>query len=93
VLALSPVLSDPSLAGAVAAAWRSAGPPQNVLVDFDDDPIGRADHRRLAALAATAPPVRRTTLLQTQGGRHAIASWSDRVMPALTRLLAGRCQR
>lgn len=92
VLALSPVLGDRSLAGALAAAWRSPGPPQLVLVDLDDDPIGRADRRRLEALATTAPPGRRTTLLQTQGGRHAIASWSERVMPALTRLLAGRCR-
>jgi enterochelin esterase-like enzyme len=92
VLALSPVLGDRALAAALTAAWRSAGPPQTVLVDLDDDPIGRADRRRLEALATTAPPARRTTLLQTQGGRHAIASWSERVIPALTRLLAGRCQ-
>jgi enterochelin esterase-like enzyme len=92
VLALSPVLGDRALGAALAAAWRAAGPPQTVLVDFDDDPIGRADRRRLEALAATsAPPARRTILLQTAGARHAIASWSDRVIPALTRLLAGRC--
>ena len=94
VLALSPVLRDPPLAGALAAAWRSAGPAQILLVDFDDDPIGRADRRRLAALAATtAPSARRTTLLQTPGGRHAIASWAARVIPALTRLLAARCSQ
>jgi enterochelin esterase-like enzyme len=94
VLALSPVLGEPALAAALAAAWRPAGPAQAVVVDFDDDRIGRADRRWLEALAATTgPPARRTTLLQTPGGRHAIASWAERVLPALGVLLAGRCAR
>ena len=94
VLALSPVLGEPALAAALAAAWRPAGPAQAVVVDFDDDRIGRADRRWLEALAATAgPPTRRTTLLQTPGGRHAIASWAERVIPALSVLFAGRCAR
>ena len=47
-LALSPVLGELLLAAALAALWRSAGAAQTLLVDFDDDPLGRADRRRLA---------------------------------------------
>jgi enterochelin esterase-like enzyme len=92
VLALSPVLADAALFAALATAWRSAGPLQTLLVDFDDDPIGRADRRRLGTLAATTPAERRTILLQTEGSRHTIASWGERVIPALARLLADRCR-
>lgn len=92
VLAISPVLSDPALAGAIAAAWRNGGPAQSVVIDLDDDAIGRGDRRWLAGLVATSDlPERRTILLQEPGGRHAIASWAGRVIPALIRLFDGRC--
>ena len=92
VLAFSPVLTDSALAGAIAGAWPRAGPAQALLVDFDDDPIGRADRRWLASLlAATGRSARETTVLQSAGGRHAIASWAERVIPALARLFDRRC--
>ena len=94
VLALSPVLRDPALAAWLAAAWPLAAPAgsSTFLIDFDDDPVGSADRPWFAALvAASSPPGRQTALLQTQGGRHAIASWAGRVVPALSRLLAAPC--
>jgi hypothetical protein len=90
VLAFSPVLADPAIAGYLAAAWTTAR--LDLLVDFDDDPIGRADRAWLAAIVSTAPdPARHTALVQTPGGRHAIASWAQRVVPALQHLLAAPC--
>jgi predicted alpha/beta superfamily hydrolase len=89
VLALSPLLRDPAIAGFLAALWRSrASPGPSVLIDFDDDRVGRADHAWLQAMAAARP---QTTLVQTPGSRHRIASWAERVIPALTKLLDGRC--
>ena len=101
VLALSPALGDPALAGFVAAAWPGAtsgageaGDASVFLIDFDDDPVGSADRARFGSLVATAPiPGRRTTLMQSPGGRHAIASWAARAIPALTRLLGAPCDR
>jgi enterochelin esterase-like enzyme len=89
VVALSPLLADPALAGDLAVRWPAPGPPQAVLVDLDDNPPGDADRRWLAALAA--PAARRTTLIQASGGRHALASWRARIVPALDRLLDRRC--
>ena len=94
VLAFSPVLGDPALADDLAAAWPLADPasPGTFLIDFDDDPIGRADLAWFRSLVATATiSGRHTTLLQSPGGRHTIASWALRVVPALTRLLDPRC--
>ena len=94
VLAFSPLLGDPALAGHLAAAWPRAAlaGPATFLIDFDDDPIGRADLAWLRSLAGRAPAGgRRTILLQSQGGHHNIASWALRVVPALTRLLDPRC--
>jgi hypothetical protein len=83
-----PVLHDPAIAGYVAVLWPSrddASPA--VLIDLDDDPIGRAD---LAWLEAMTPgPI---SLIQTPGGRHRIASWAERVIPALQKLLDGQCE-
>ena len=94
VLAFSPVLTDAAIAGYLAAAWpttRHAG-RLDLLVDFDDDPIGRADRAWLAAIVSTAPDrARHAALVQTPGGRHAIASWAQRVVPALQHLLAAPC--
>jgi enterochelin esterase-like enzyme len=93
VLAFSPVLGDPAIAGHLAAAWRAptAAGPSRLLVDVDDDPLGSADRQWLGALVGAAPPGREVALVQTPGGRHAIASWAERVMPALARLLDGAC--
>jgi hypothetical protein len=88
------VLGDPALAEHLAAGWRLADPasPATFLIDFDDDPIGRADFAWFRSLAGTATiGARRTILLQSPGGRHAIASWAERVVPALTRLLDPHC--
>ena len=94
VLAFSPVLADPAIAAYLAAAWPPARPagPSRLLVDFDDDPVGRADQARFAAIVAAAPDrARQTALVQTLGGRHAIASWAQRVVPDLQHLLATPC--
>jgi enterochelin esterase-like enzyme len=91
-LALSPVLGDPALAAWLAAAWPLAAPgPSTFLIDVDDDRLGSADLARFASLVGTGPPDRRTALLQSPGGRHNIASWAGRVIPALSRLLAAPC--
>lgn len=90
VLALSPILGDPALAGYLQDVWAGTTRPDpaTFLVDVDDDPIGIADQRRLAALIDRTPsPGRRTILVRTPQGRHSIASWAARVMPALDRLL------
>ena len=97
VLALSPLLHDPALAGHLAAEWRAAEPgagqAQQVVVDVDDDLTGSADRRRLAALFATGrSAARSSTILQSPGGRHALASWRRRVVPALVRLFDRRCR-
>jgi enterochelin esterase-like enzyme len=90
-LAFSPVLADPAIAGYLAAAWpaaRSVG-PSRLLIDFDDDPIGRAGRAWFATIVGSGPAsARETALVQTPGGRHAIASWAMRVVPALQHLLA-----
>jgi enterochelin esterase-like enzyme len=93
VLAFSPVLGDPAIAGHLATAWRApaGGGGARLLVDVDDDPLGSADRQWLGALVSVAPPGREVALVQTPGGRHAIASWAARVVPGLARLLAGTC--
>jgi enterochelin esterase-like enzyme len=90
VLAFSPVLGDPAIASYLAAAWAAPKPAErsDFVIDFDDDVVGSADRAWLAPLVATAPDRdRRIALVQTPGGRHAIASWAQRVVPALQRLL------
>jgi enterochelin esterase-like enzyme len=94
VLAFSPVLGDPALADHLAAAWPLADPasPATFLIDFDDDPIGSADLAWFRSLAGSAAiGGRHTILLQSPGGRHTIASWAERAIPALARLLDPRC--
>jgi enterochelin esterase-like enzyme len=94
VLALSPVLAEPALARSVAAAWARARTirPSSFLLDFDDGPSGAVDRAWFQALLGRASDaLRETILLQTPGGRHAIASWAARVLPALTLLLPARC--
>jgi enterochelin esterase-like enzyme len=87
--ALSPLLRDPAIAGFLAGLWRStSGLGPRVLIDVDDDPIGDADRQWLESIG-TAP---QTVLVQTQGGRHTIASWAERVIPALQTLFEGRCR-
>jgi len=86
--AFSPLLRDAAIAGFVAKLWqdRRAGP--RVLIDLDDDATGHADRRWLEATLQEAP---RAILVQTPGSRHTIASWAERVIPALRRLFAGQC--
>lgn len=87
--ALSPLLRDPPLAAFVADLWRRRSHPlPRVLIDLDDDPTGHADRRWLESALKTVPAA---TLVQTPGGRHTIASWAERVIPALRELFAGRC--
>ena len=89
VLALSPLLRDPPIAGFLAALLRSrAARGPNVLIDFDDDPIGRADFAWFESMAGTGA---RTTLVQMRGSRHTIASWAERALPALERLFGRQC--
>jgi enterochelin esterase-like enzyme len=94
VLSFSPVVGDPAIARYLAAAWPSAEHPEPsaFLIDLDDDAIGAADLTWLAALIGTAGGIeRQATLIRTPSGRHAIASWAERVVPALVRLLGARC--
>jgi S-formylglutathione hydrolase FrmB len=93
VLAFSPVLRDPAIAGFLTAAWRDPGVgPSRVLVDLDDDAPGTADRHWLERLVATAAvPGRELLLSQPPGARHRLASWALRAVPALRRLLDGRC--
>jgi hypothetical protein len=88
VLALSPVLRDPAIAGFVAAHWR-AGEGTAFAIDLDDDPVGDADRHWWQQLIGSPPGV---NLMQTPGGRHDIASWAERVIPALTALFAAQCR-
>ncbi len=93
-LALSPVLNDQTIARYLAAAWATADhlSRSGLLIDFDDDPVGSADRAWFAAMVGTAPDrARHAALVQTPGGRHAIASWAARVVPALQHLLAAPC--
>jgi enterochelin esterase-like enzyme len=92
VLAFSPVLGEAAIADYFARAWATATPagPSEWLVDFDDDPIGRADRTWLETVVATAGE-REVVLTQTPAGRHHIASWAERVVPALARLFAASC--
>jgi len=48
--------------------------------------ISRADYQQVIG----SPPGGK--LIQTPGGRHDIASWAERVIPALTALFAARCR-
>jgi enterochelin esterase-like enzyme len=86
--ALSPLVRDPSIAAYMAGLWRNSRAGPRVLIDLDDDATGDADRQWLETVAATAPQL---SLVQTPGGRHAIASWAERVIPALRTLLPGRC--
>jgi Putative esterase len=94
VLAFSPVLRDPAIADYLAAAWRIAdhAAPSAFLIDFDDDAIGRADRAWFASVVRMATNSgRQPGLVETPGGRHAIASWAERVVPALQQLLRPPC--
>ncbi len=89
VLAFSPPLADPALAGALAATWSLADRAGRsaFLIDFDDDPIGSADMTWFRSMVATATNRgRQQVLVRTPGGHHAIASWAERVIPALQQL-------
>jgi enterochelin esterase-like enzyme len=86
--ALSPLLRDPAIAGFLAEQWRGRRVGARVLIDLDDDPIGHADRRWLETQLGTSP---QAILVQAPGGRHTIASWAERVIPALRKLFAGRC--
>ena len=88
VFALSPLLRDPAIAGFMAGLWRGGRAGPRVLIDLDDDPIGHADRQWLETLVGTSP---QAILVQTPGGRHTIASWAERVIPALRKLFEGRC--
>jgi S-formylglutathione hydrolase FrmB len=86
--ALSPLLRDPALAGFLTDLWHRAGAGPRALIDVDDDPLGHAD-RQWLSVVGTGPQI---TVVQTPGGRHAIASWAERVIPALQALFEGRCR-
>jgi enterochelin esterase-like enzyme len=86
--ALSPLLRDPAIAGFIAELWRVRRAGPRVLIDLDDDAVGRADRRWLETLLGTSP---QAILVQTARGRHTIASWAERVIPALSKLSTGRC--
>jgi enterochelin esterase-like enzyme len=88
VLALSPLLRDPAIAGFVAELWRARRGSRRLLIDLDDDPVGHADRQWLESQVEASP---QTILVQTPGGRHTIASWAERVIPALERVFARRC--
>ena len=88
VFALSPLLRDPAIAGFMAGLWRGGRASPRVLIDLDDDAIGHADRQWLETLVDTSPEA---ILVQTPGGRHTIASWAERVIPALRKLFEGRC--
>lgn len=93
VLALSPVLTDPAIAAYLERAWAGAAPaaPTAFLLDFDDDPAGAADLARFRGIAA-GNPARPAILQRSPGGRHRLASWSERVIPALARLIGSDCR-
>jgi enterochelin esterase-like enzyme len=94
VLAFSPVLGDAAIARYLAAAWPAAdhADTSTFLIDFDDDAMGSADRAWFASVVATATSSsRHAALVQTPGGRHAIASWAQRVVPALQQLLGAQC--
>ncbi len=94
VLAMSPVLRDPPIAGYLASAWTASGSdrPQAMLVDLDDDRIGTDGLIWLRALASAAMPFDRQLILrQPPGARHHIASWAERILPALRQLIADGC--
>jgi enterochelin esterase-like enzyme len=87
--ALSPLLRDPAIAAFMAGMWRNARAGPRVLIDVDDDATGRADFAWLASLPPISPEL---SLVQTPDGRHAIASWAERVIPALRNLSGGQCR-
>jgi Putative esterase len=94
VLAFSPVLGDRAIAAYLAKVWPVAehAGPSRFLIDFDDDPIGSADRAWFASVVRMATNSgRQSALVQTPGGRHAIASWAERVVPALQQLLSVPC--
>jgi enterochelin esterase-like enzyme len=89
VIAFSPLLRDPALAGYLAALWRGTeGRRPHLLIDLDDDAIGHADRRWLESALAPDP---RLALVATPGSRHTIASWAERVIPALQKLFGRAC--
>jgi enterochelin esterase-like enzyme len=94
VLSLSPVLGEPTFADHVSTALAAGhrAPPLALLLDFDDDPVGVADHAWFQALSDTRSAASlRSIVKRTPGGRHRIASWSKRVIPALVQLFDARC--
>lgn len=63
-----------------------------MLIDFDDDPPGTADLAWFRSLSGSKViNGRRVILIQTENGRHRLASWAERVIPALDRLIDVRC--
>jgi predicted alpha/beta superfamily hydrolase len=86
--AFSPLLHDPAIAGFLADLWPTGRAGQRVLIDVDDNPLGHADRQWLEAVVGTSP---QATLVQTPSGRHTIASWAERVIPALREPFEGRC--
>ena len=93
VLALSPVLADPAIAAYLERAWAAteAVVPTAFLLDFDDDRTGAADLARFREIAA-GNPARHAILQRSPGGRHRLASWAERVIPALVRLIGAGCR-
>jgi enterochelin esterase-like enzyme len=92
VMSLSPVLADPAfvnyLKNALGARRRTAS--SDLVIDFDDDPMGATDQVWFRSLSLSAVGIR-TILTRTPGGRHRITSWAKRVVPALTHLFDPRC--
>ena len=86
--ALSPLLRDPAIAGFIAELWQDRRLRPRILIDLDDDATGHADLDWLRSLTRADPEL---ALVQIPGSRHAIASWAERVIPALRTLFAGRC--
>ena len=93
VLALSPVLTDPAIAADLEKAWVAAKPaaPKAFLLDFDNDPLGAADLARFRKIAA-ANAARQAVLHRSPGGCHRLASWAERVIPTLARLIGTGCR-
>ena len=99
-------LIQPAFPGAqVVAAERAAGGLANANYRLNitgrdrpillrlclRDPAGAADLARFREIAA-GNPARQAILQLTPGGRHRLASWSERVIPALARLIGAGCR-
>jgi enterochelin esterase-like enzyme len=94
VLSLSPVLADQAIADHLEELLVDTDNtmPSKLLADFDDDAVGTADLAWLRSLIGSIPDTRLNMILtRSLGGRHRIASWAKRVIPALTKLMDVRC--